>query len=180
MPSRTSSTPQTIWAKNKALCPLYRTFSVHQQPKAAGDFHYSAHLHVLDDECDYTEKLSPAAGRDFYRHVGRILWQQAHLRTLFIQPLDGELSVYGDYDDSPVGYSGTAVYHQHITIVYACARHAVATSPNKVGRSRVADTELVQIQGAIQFSSRRRGEACRYAFCKERYAWCFFCHVAAV
>lgn len=31
MPSRTSSTPQTIWAKNKALCPLYRTFSVHQQ-----------------------------------------------------------------------------------------------------------------------------------------------------
>ena len=170
MPSRTSSTPQTIWAKNKALYPDSQDFFRSPAASAAGDFHYSAYLHVLDDEGNYSEKLGPAAGSDFNRFVGRIFRQQAHFLASLIQSFYGEFTMYGGYDDSPVGYSRAAVYDQHIAIVYSCSCHAVAASPHKVSGCRVSHTELVQIQGAIQFASRRRGEACSHAFCKKWYS----------
>lgn len=170
MPSLTSSMPQTIWAKNKAHYPAVQDFFSSPAAPAAGDFLYSALLHVLDDEGDYSEKLSPATGSDFYRFVGGIFRQQAYILALFIEPFDGELTMYGGYDDSPVGYSCAAVYHEHIAIVYACSCHAVAAGPHKVSGCRVSHTQLVQIQGAIQFSCSRRGEACSHAFCKKWYS----------
>lgn len=170
MPNRTSSTPQTIWAKNKARYLDNQDFFKSPAASAAGDFHYSAYLHVLDDEGDHTEKLGPAPWRDFNRFEGRIFRQQAHFLASLIQSLYGEFSMYGGYDDSPVGYRRAAVYDQHIAIVYACSRHAVAASPYKISGGRMPHTELVQIQGAIQFASRRRGEACSHTFSKKWYS----------
>ena len=94
---------------------------------------------------------------------------RAHVETL-----DGEFSADGSDDDIAVAGGEASVHNEDVAVAYAGAYHALTACADKVGGSRVADAELIQIERAVELAHGRAGETGGNGFVDEGDAGAVF------
>lgn len=104
------------------------------------------------------------------------------IRPLF-QPLNGEFSIDCGNNDIAVAGGEAAIHHQNISIADSGSNHALTACADEVSGGRVADTQLIEVERAVQLSHGRTGKSGGYRFVEKgnsvRVVFCGLAHVAA-
>ena len=124
---------------------------------------------------DNAEEFGVEFGCEGDGGIGGVLREEADRGVrAHVEALDGEFSADGGDDDIAVAGGETAVHYQNISVADAGAYHAFAACADKVGGSRVADAELIQIERAVELAHGRAGETGGNGFVEEGDAGAVF------